>query len=371
MRRMAGLLLAVLASVVLARPAPAQTAGPTTLVADVVRLDGGSRLVAEGDVAVLADGNRLTASRLIYDRAADRLTLEGPVRLETPEGAVLRAASGTLDRDLEEGILRSARVILDQRLQIAAAEAARRDGRFLDARRVVASSCQVCAEGETPLWALRARRVIHDDEAAQIYFYNATFHVAGLPVFYLPALRVPDGTDDRVRGFLVPEFVASSTFGNGLRLPYFVPLGDHADLTLTPFAADGFTRTLGARYRQAFIKGDVSVEGAVSRDSLEDGPRGYLFVDGRFRVRRDFTLRFDVETTSDDQYLRDYDILESDRLDSAVGLSRYRPQQRVSAEFTYFQSLRADVDDSDDPRFLGVTGGSLPPARGERVEKEE
>ncbi len=347
-------LLLVWLAVVVAPPAWAQDAGEVTaLVADLVRIDGNDRLVAEGNVEVFTGGRRLRASRIVYDRATDRVRIDGPIELRDAAGTIVLADQAELDTDLTNGILQGARIVLNERLQIAGAEMQRRDGRFSDLRQVAASSCQVCARGQTPLWEIRAARVIHDEEDGQIYFYNARFRVAGIPVFYLPAMRVPDGTDPRVRGFLPPSFVSSSILGNGFKVPWFLPLGDHADVTLTPYITEDDSTTLEARYRQAFVRGDLAVEGAVSRDRLDpDRTRGYVFATQTLALPQGFNLRADVEATSDDAYLRDYDFSDKDRLDSAIAVSRVRPGELIAADITHYQSLRADSDDSNDPDLV-------------------
>jgi len=329
-----------------------QTEGATALVADVVRLDGDDRLIAEGNVEVFTRGRRLRASRIVYDRAADRVRIDGPIQLRDADGTVVLADAAELDTDLTEGILQGARVVLDARLQITGAEMTRRGGRFNDLRQVAASSCTVCARGQTPLWEIRAARVIHDQQAGQVYFYNARFRIAGVPVFFLPALRVPDGTDPRVRGFLPPGFVSSSILGNGVKLPWFLPLGDHADVTLTPYVTEEDSTTLQARYRQAFVRGDLLVEAAASRDRLESGSRGYLFATQTLALPRGFTLTAGLELTSDDAYLRDYGFSDRDRLESKLALARVRPGELIAADVTRFQSLRADSDDSNDPNLV-------------------
>ena len=347
-------LLLMWLAVAAAPPLRAQDAGEVTaLVADLVRIDGNDRLIAEGNVEVFTQGRRLRASRIVYDRATDRVQIDGPIELRDAEGTIVLADTAELDTDLTDGILQSARIVLNERLQIAGAEMTRRDGRFSDLRQVAASSCQICARGQTPLWEIRAARVIHDQQDGQIYFYDARFRIAGIPVFYLPALRVPDGTDPRVRGFLPPSVVASSTLGNGIKLPWFLPLGAHADVTLTPYVTEDDSTTLQARYRQAFVRGDLTVEGAASRDQLEPGgTRGYLFATQTLALPLGFGLVADIELTSDDAYLRDYDFSEKDRLDSAVAVRRVRPGELITADITHYQSLRADSDDSDDPDLV-------------------
>lgn len=369
-RLAAGLVLACLAAAELAAQ---EGGGLTTLVADTVTLDGRDRLVAEGNVEAFSRGAALRADRLSYDRRTERITATGDVTLQDADGTVLLADGAELDRDLAEGIIQGARLILDERLQIAAAQSIRRGGRFLDNKQVTASSCRVCARGDTPLWEIRARRVIHDEAEAQIYFYGARFRIFGVPVLYLPALRVPDGTEDRVEGFLPPRFVASSDLGNGVELPYFLPLGDHADLTLLPYlsgvldgpvpppddgdggdgdAENPFSRTLGLRYRQAFVAGDIEINAALSQDSLEDGTRGYVFADGAFDLPADFTLDIGLEAASDDAYLSDYGISNSNFRRNDVVATRVQDLDLVEASLLQREDQRADRADEDEPDLI-------------------
>ena len=331
-----------------------EAGGVTALVADVVQLDGTDRLIATGNVEIFTRGTRLRASRIVYDKAADRVTVDGPIEVRDSDGTVLLADQAEMDTELTEGILRGARIVLNEQLQIAGAEMARREGRFSDLRQVTASSCKVCENGDTPLWEIRASRVIHDQEAGQVYFYNARFRIAGIPVFYLPAMRVPDGSNPRVRGFLPPSFISTTKLGNGVKLPYFIPLGDHADVLLAPYFTESRSRTLEGRYRQAFVNGDIVADGAFSRDTFEPGRnRGYLFVRGNFAIPRGFNLTFDLQATSDTPYLRDYNLSDKDRLDSNVALTRVTEAERILGTLFYYQSLRADYDDANEPVYAG------------------
>ncbi|WP_424990186.1 LPS-assembly protein LptD [Fluviibacterium sp. S390] len=357
------LLVVTLTGLGLAAPAWAQQDAAeapvlTALAADLVRIEGEDVLVATGNVEIFHGDTQLRADSLRYDRAKDRIFVSGPITIIDPDGTILLADQAELQADLETGLLSGVRLILDRQLQITGAEMARRQGRYSDLRQVAASSCETCEDGRAPLWEIRAKRVVHDEELKQIYFYHARFRIWGVPVFYLPTLRVPDGTEDRVSGFLTPSFYSTTEFGNGIKLPYFYVINEHSDLKLTPYVATDHTTTLEARYRQAFAKGNITVEGAVSQDSIEPGEtRGYLFVNGAFRVPYDFSLNFDLETTSDDPYLRDYGYSAKDRLDSAISLLRTREDERIWANITHYQSLRADTTNEDE--YEPVLSGDL------------
>ncbi|MFN6977863.1 MAG: LPS-assembly protein LptD, partial [Gemmobacter sp.] len=341
------LLAALGLAVLLALPALAQA--PATLVADSVSIDGNRRLVAAGNVEVLYEGRRLTASRIVYDRGADALTLDGPVTLTDGAGNVLIADSASLSADLTEGLLRSARLVLDRQLQMAANEIARIGGRYTRLSRAVASSCRVCETGETPLWEIRARRVVHDEVERQLYFDDAQFRLAGLPVFWLPRLRMPDPTLTRATGFLMPRLLSTSAVGTGIEVPYFIRLGPSRDVTLIPFASTAGSASLGFRYRQAFRTGRLTFEGAGTTDRLAPGLRGHLAMTGDFALPRDTRLRFRLEGVSDRTYLSDYGISGKDRLESRIEIERVRRDRLAAARITLFSSLRPGEDNATLP----------------------
>ncbi|MHA6346693.1 LPS-assembly protein LptD [Roseivivax sp. CAU 1761] len=327
-------------------------ADPAILVADRVLVEGQSRLVAEGNVEALHDGTRLNARRIVYDQDSGVLTVEGPVRLVDPEGNVLIADSAELERDFEAGLLRGARLVLDQQLQLAAVEARRIDGRYTALNRVAVTSCQVCGADQVPLWQIRASRVIHDEVGQQIYFDHAQFRILDVPVAYLPRLRVPDPTLERARGFLTPTLRSSTLLGFGIKVPYFVPVGPHQDFTFTPYLSP-VTKTLETRYRRAFRYGDLEVNTAISRDTLRnDETRAYLFAEGAFQLPRRFRLDFDIETVTDEAYLDTYDYSGKDRLDSAVTLSRTTADSYFELGAIHYETLRDDESDATQPTII-------------------
>ncbi len=318
-----------------------QPPSPAILVADEVYLDGSEQLVATGNVEALYNGRRLYASEVVYDRTQERLIIKGPIRIEEPDGRFfVLANSAALDRDLNNGILRGARIVMDDQIQLAANEIARVNGRYNQLYKAAVTSCRVCETGRPPLWQIRARRVVHDQQERQLYFDDAQLRVLDTPILYLPRLRLPDPTLERATGFLVPSIRNSSLLGFGVRVPYFIKIGDHKDLTLTPYLATQ-TRTLEWRYRQAFANGNIEFNGAFSNDDV--GPRenrAYVFANGTFQLPRDFVLRFDIEATSDDTYLLDYDFSQKDRLDSELEIERARRDEYIRGAITVFQSLR-------------------------------
>ncbi len=347
--------LALCAALILS-PALALAQQTASLVADSVSFDPeNQRLEAQGNVEVLQDGVRLRAASIVYDGERDALVVQGPLYLIDGQDVTIIASFAELSGDLREGVLSQARVVFSEQLQLASNEVRRTGGRYTQFYKSVASSCQICEEHPTPIWEIRAQRITHDAEERQLYFDNASFRVLDVPVFYWPYLRLPDPTVDRASGFLLPVFASSGDIGIGIKTPYFYVIDEHSDLTLTPWLTTRGSRTLEARYRRKLSYGEFEINGAVTDDNLlpDRDLRGYLFAEGFFSLPRDFILTFDVEATSDDGYLLQYDYSDKDRLDSAIGVSRTRRDEFIGAGLINFQSLRDGDDNSTLPTIVG------------------
>ena len=329
-----------------------------TLLADYITLSGNRTLTASGGVVVWYQGARLVADQVRYDGETGEMTVTGPIHLTRPglagtkDDAILVADQAQLTQDLRNGMLRGARMVLAREMQMAATEVTLTgDGGYTTLNHVVASSCRICAEDPVPLWEIRARQIVHDDELNMLILDHPQLRAFGLPIGAFPGrVTAPDPTVDRMSGFLRPQFRTTSNLGFGVMLPYFKTLGDHADLTLTPYVSASYTNTLMLRYRQAFWNGAMEWNGAVTRDDIRDGEtRGFLFGAAQWELPRGYRLGVQVQVVSDDGYLLDYDVSDADRLWSGVTLDRVTSDKLVWARVGNYHSLRDDEDNSTSP----------------------
>ena len=328
---------------------------PAVLVADDLFIEANRELVARGNVEVFQGTVRLEASEIRYNRVTGALDIVGPIRIQDGDDIIILADTADLDASLRNGLLLSSRMVIDQQLQLAAASVQRVDERYDQLYKTAATSCDVCDDGRPPLWQIRARRIIHDKEERQLYFDQAQFLIRGVPVAVIPRMRLPDPTVERATGFLIPSWRSTSELGLGIKVPYFIALRPDRDITITPYVSPK-TNTLELRYRQAFVNGEIELNGAFTRDDLRPGEnRGYAFGEGEFDLRNDFKLEFDFEATSDDAYLKEYDYSNKDRLDSAITLSRARRDEFISAGLINFKSLRDNERNSTLPTIVADT----------------
>ncbi|MFT6677249.1 MAG: LPS-assembly protein [Sulfitobacter sp.] len=327
-----------------AQDAPPQ---PAVLIADQVFITRDRTLVAQGNVEAFQGSTQIRASAIRYNQDSGALTLEGPIVITDGPDSVILADAGELNNRLRTGLLVGARLILNQQLQLAAQQINQVEGRYSQLYKVSATSCRICEDGRPPLWQIRAKRVVHDTFTQQLYFDEAQFRILNVPVLYLPRLRLPDPNLKRATGFMVPSIRTTSQLGTGLKLPYFIKLGDHRDLTVTPYLSSS-TRTLELRYRQAFRRGRIVFDGALTRDDQRPGKlRGYLIGNGIFDLEHDFKLNFGIQATSDRSYFSEYDYYYGDRLTSELTLSRTRRDEYLRASLFNFESLRdSEINDN-------------------------
>lgn len=329
----------------------AQSDNPISLLADTINLDQTTGLLsATGNVQVFFGDTVLAASSIVYDSRSGLITAQGPLVITDASGTVILADFAELSSDLQRVLIQGAKLLLADRMQFAATEYERTDGRFDTLTNVVASSCQVCAARPVPVWQIRARQVIRDDERKQIHFRSATIEVFGLPVFYLPYMRIPDPSVRRASGFLNPVILSSEYFGDGIKLPYYLVLGDHADATITPTLNFSGATVIDAEYRQRFTSGGFDTFGAIAiNDEFGEFGRGFLAVDGSFEIVDEVILDFSATVLSDNGFMRQYNYDDTDRVVSEVKFSRHRNRNYFSLAAVIMNSLRDDEDNDTIP----------------------
>ncbi len=330
------------------------TQDPVSLVAGSLRVDqGAERLVASNGVTVYFRDQILRTERIVYDRGTGRLMISDPLTIVSGEEVAI-ARSADVSDDMRDGIIDSANVLIGQELQLAAARLVRQDGRYKFLGNAVASSCRICSDSDVPAWRIRSRRVIHDELERKIYFEGAILEVAGLPVAYVPNLRVPDPSVRRASGFLVPTLITSNTLGTAVRQPYYLVLSDHEDVTLAPFVSSGGSAILEAEYRRNFRRGQVKFDGAVAfADALNpEGLGSFLKGNGQFSLPREFMLNFEVEAASNKTFPAQYRYSGQDRLLSRMDIERTRAESYLGFSASQVQSLRTKETDLQIPFVL-------------------
>jgi LPS-assembly protein len=152
-----------------------------------------------------------------------------------------------------------------------------KDGKF--------TSCKSTNEKEgCPFWNLNANLVTHDKENKKITYKNATLDLNNIPILYTPYFSHPDPSVKREAGFLAPSFGSlSSDIGSIIKIPYFYPISQSADFTVSPIYYFKQNPLLLGEYREKYKNGDLSIEGSFTQGyktislTQTDGSRNHLF----------------------------------------------------------------------------------------------
>ncbi len=115
-------------------------------------------------------------------------------------------------------------------------------------------------------------------------YKHATLDLNNIPVLYTPYFSHPDPSVKREAGFLAPSFGSlSSDVGSIVKIPYFYPISQSADFTISPVYYFKQNPLLLGEYREKYKNGDLSIEGSFTQgyktitSTQTDGSRNHLY----------------------------------------------------------------------------------------------
>jgi LPS-assembly protein len=336
-------------------PIPNSLGGQILLRADEIEYDTDKNIVsAVGHVEVDDSGKVLLADRLDYDQKNDVVTASGHVSLLDEKGDVAFADHVILSDQMRDGTLSSFSALIGKSGRLAAADARRVVGRYTVAHDIMYSSCKICAQPgqRTPLWRVHADRVVYDQEAHRLYFHDATIDFFGVPLLYTPYLSEPDPSVRHATGILRPTLGHSTSIGYFASVPVYIALSDSNDATISPLISTGGGELLEGEYRQRWDDGGTWLQASVANNPYGGFSRKqnqtYAHAFGSLRYPLDPTWRVgaDVQYSSNDTYLKLYDISWLDRLTNDLFIDGESGRSRFALTGYFFEGLRP-TDHSD------------------------
>lgn len=308
-------------------------------------------VTARGNVVIFQGDRVVLADEVVFDQRANRVTATGNVALTEPGAPTIFASRAELTRDMKDGVLEQFRMLFPEDSKMAANGAIRVDGRRNEMSRVVFSPCRLCPEDPTraPLWQIRARRVVHDQEKQDITYRSAALEFFGVPIVWMPYFSHPDPTVRRRTGFLTPTFGSEGKLGQTLRVPYFIVIDKDKDATITPMITTRQRVALFGEYRQRLPGGALITHGSITyvrrtdeNDNQQPGDelRGHLFGRFRYDIDRNWRTGFDAGYVTDKTYLRRYNVFSGDTLASTAFAEGFFDRHYFRARAMHFRSLR-------------------------------
>ncbi|MDX7950933.1 LPS-assembly protein LptD [Lichenihabitans sp. Uapishka_5] len=279
-------------------------------------------VTAEGNVQLYYQGRTLEADKVIYNRATSRVYAEGNAKLTEADGSVTHATRFDLTDDFRSGFIDSLSTLTADKTTITAPRAERNEGETTVLDKSTYTACAPCKEHpeRPPLWQVKAVKIIHKSDEQMIYYEDATFELAGVPLAYFPYLSSPDPSVTKKSGVLAPRFLYNERLGFGTSIPYFWNLAPDYDVTLTPTI---LTRqgVLGqAEFRQRLSTGtyniratgiyqlDPSAFAASPYGSGQRDLRGSIETKGQFYINPEWKYGWDIAVFSDKYFFQDYKV---------------------------------------------------------------
>lgn len=381
-----GGIIAALFALLAAMPAAAQgvkldRATPVLITADEVNYDrDNTTVVARGHVEVSQGPRVLKADEVVYNQKTKVVVATGHVSVLEPGGEVLFADRMEVKDDLKEGVIQNFAALFPDDTRLVANAAVRTSGNRTVMKKAVFSPCKLCEDDPTraPLWQVKAREVVHDQEAQDIEYHDAWLEIFGVPVAYTPYLTHPDPTVKRRTGLLPPIFGSDSQLGFLIKQPYFITLGPDKDLTLEPMITTKERGALSAEYRQRLQNGAFTSTASFTRvkrkdddgnDTAQEQNRGHILAVGRYDIDQTWRAGFKGGWVTDDTYFRRYRInpdiqlagmsTQEKALTSAISpdqtltstgfIEGFSGRQYAALRAYHFQGLRQDDDYNKTP----------------------
>ena len=281
-------------------------------------------VIASGNVQIAYDGYSLVADQVSYDRRSGRVLATGNVEILEPSGNRIFADEIDITDDFSDGFVGALKVETADNTRLAAESAERRDGEFTIFNNGVYTACEECKKDPTkpPLWQIRAKRVIIDNQTRAVRYEDASFEFFGVPVVRLHRFAHADPSVKRKSGFLFPRYNYTEELGHSADVTYFFNLAPNYDLTLSGryYSRQGFLgqaewrhRTHNGQYTVKFARIEqedqraFADESYVTVDELQE-ERKALMTTGRFQINPRWTFGWNGLFQSDENFARTYSL---------------------------------------------------------------
>lgn len=340
---------------------PAQPNPKMLIQADeLVNNQDKNTITAEGHARIYYKGRLLQADRVVYDRNTGRVYAQGHASLKEPDGTIMRAEQFDLTQDFAEGFIESLRSETTDKTYFSAPHAERIGNNITVFDKGTYTACQTCRDNpdKPPLWRVRAKRIIHNQEEQMVYYTDAWLEFVGVPLIYMPLWSSPDPTVKRKSGLLMPEIVDSTYLGTGFSLPIFWALAPNYDLTFTPtgFTGGGFSGDIYWRHRldagsyyihaNGIFTGNPSVYPTAPYGAGDMRFRGEVESVGNFLIAPQWNFGWALTVMSDKYYYNDFRVplqnltsYYTSDLTSTVYLTGQSPLSYFDIRGFYFEGL--------------------------------
>jgi len=223
--------------------------------ADEQASEADSHVTFSGNVAITQGNRSISTENASYDKETGQATLTGGIQLRDPN-VMIRADSGEMNLETGDARFNNTRFVFYETRIHGVAETLQKFGdNVVNLEQSLISSCE---PGDNA-WSVRGSEIsLHPDENYGTA-KNMRIHIQDIPVFYLPYIRFPVGSD-RLTGFLIPTPAYSKRNGTELAVPFYWNIAPNADATFTShyLSNRGFMLETEARHLSQYFKTELN-----------------------------------------------------------------------------------------------------------------
>ncbi len=310
-------------------------------------------ITAKGAVEIIRENITLRADKVVYDQKKDKINAEGNVVLLDDTGNVMFADKIDLSERMQNADVANIKVVLSDKTRMAANSFHKKVNDKKVLRQAIYTPCDNC-RGESPLWQLKADKVIHDPKDQNIEYQNAFLEVKGVPVLYSPYFSHPDPSVKHRSGFLFPRLQSSNYLGAAIQPQYFWDISPHENFTFNPILSSDKGIIYSGILNKYFYRGELNASGTFLRDEDDDKNRGNLFLYGRYEINDYWVADTDINYASDHNYLKDLSLPKKDDswLTSRVRLQAFDNRNYAAIEGYYYDMLSYNLQNRDTPYVI-------------------
>lgn len=352
---------------------------PVDFSADQVIYDDVNQIITlRGNVEMEQSGRILKADEISHELKTDTAHAKGKVVLLDEKGNTYFADELTLQKDMKEGFIAGLKTLLNDGSRFTAREGRRTEGRKTEMVEATYTPCLPCKKNPEKFpWMIKADKVTHDQAEKTIEYEDATMELFGLPVAWLPYFSHPDGTERQKSGVLPPSFGYDSEMGLNTTQRYYWAVAPDTDATFGIRAYTKDSPVMQAQYRKKYNHAEMEWDGSFTYSDRTDrtagnnvntdkDPRGHLFGEGVWDMNDKWRSGYEIAVTSDNQYLRQYDVTSKRVLENRVYAERFDARDYAVFNLLAYQDTRINrtVDQPNilpeiQAQFLGDPGSFM------------
>jgi LPS-assembly protein len=321
------------------------------------------QLIAKGNVEVSKGLSVVYADQITYNKFTKSITVLGNLKIKNLEVGFIRGTNAEFADDFSWGNFYDSRLFFN-------------DGSYLFSKKIIRenplktslynSFFSFCpnddiVNDETKAGVIRdfagisSSKTTIDRKKQIMTTSNAVFRILNIPIFYTPYLSTPLLAKKRESGLLQPSYVKNSNFGLGIKIPYYLVINPHIDLTISPllytrnnqFIIDNDLRhyTKFGRYNLSFEIANNRIKNNIDNviTSRTSSPyRWQIEGKGDFDIDENFGGDFSINTVSDRDYQRDYHFNYSAFSISKLNFDYIKGRDYFSVKSVRFQELEKE-----------------------------